>query len=107
MTLCLASAVVDGMTAITRAVLGRLMRRPEPPWRVGERVVIAACDRRTGRPERPAVEFTAVVESVSDMIVTVSVGAGKPYHFLVCDGWEVFPGAVSPWRLLHDGGWRF
>ena len=104
---------MTGMTpTILRATLGRMLRRParprrpEPPWRVGERVVIVSCDRRTGRPERPGVEFGAVVTAVDDVHVTASVGTAS-YVFFTCDGWEDSPFTVTPWRLLHDGGWRF
>lgn len=98
------------MTAMIRAAISRVFggaqrpRRPEPPWRVGESVRVAACDRRTGRPERPLVDFGAVVTAVDEEQVTVSVGAGAPYLFSFCDGWETCASPVSPWRLLHDRG---
>lgn len=91
--------------AIARACGGPARPRPpEPPWRVGERVRIAACSRRTGRPERPLVDFGAVVTAVDDEHVTASVGAGAPYRFSFCDGWEACASPTSPWRLLHDRG---
>jgi hypothetical protein len=102
------------MIAIMRATLGRLLsrrpRRPELTWYIGERVAIAACDRRTGRPERPAVSFNAVVVNVEGGIVTTSADAGghrRAYDFSAGDGWDTWAGGGSPWRIFHQAErWR-
>jgi hypothetical protein len=97
--------------AVARALTGRGPRAAEPPWKVGEPVLIAACDRRTGRPERPGLSFDAVVTAVDEEHVTASAGLrgdGSSYEFFTCDGWDAWPGAASPWRILHaQGDWRF
>jgi hypothetical protein len=102
------------MTAIVRATLGRLLprrpRRPERTWYVGEPVLVAACDRSTGRPERPAVSFDAVVTNVDPVHVTIVAGRGAnkcAYDFYADGGWDAWPSEVTPWRIFHQAErWR-
>lgn len=102
------------MSAMIRATLGRLRlrapRRPSPAWRVGEPILIAACDRKTGRPERPAISFEAVVMNAGPLIVTVAVAEGgnrRAYDFYARSGWDAWPSDVTPWRLFHQAErWR-
>jgi hypothetical protein len=87
-------------------LLSRKPRRPETAWHSGEAVLIAACDRATGRPERPVVSFPALVTEVNEAYVTVTAGKSE-YDFWAEDGWEVYPGKTTPWRIFHEAGrWR-
>ena len=104
------------MTATAlRAAVGRLLTgragragRTAPRWHVGELVIIAACDRRTGRPERPPVAFDAVVADVNAAYVTAvtdrDVGDRRlrAFDFWADTGWDAWPGEATPWRLLRQ-----
>lgn len=104
------------MSGMIRATIGlvfggsRRAGRREPAWRAGEQVLIVACDRRTGRPERPGISMEAVVVEVNEVYVTVSVGEGRSarsYDFFADGGWDAYPSRVTPWRIFREEDrWR-
>lgn len=104
------------MTGMIRTTIGlvfggsRRPRRRELTWYVGEQVLVAACDRRTGRPERPGVSFEALVTDLNEVYVTVAVGKGEgrgAYDFFADGGWDAYPSKVTPWRIFHQAErWR-
>jgi hypothetical protein len=94
---------------ILRSAAALLRRRPRKhePWRAGDRAVIAACDRETGRQLVPASGQGAVVTVANEVSVAAKADGSHREHWFWADGGWDMDSDVSPWRLLRDpGSWR-